>query len=122
MDERRTLRVAEAIREELFELFYELSDPRLGPVDITEVLVSPDFSKAQVRVLPSGDAAQQEASLNALEHARHYLRRQLASRLGLFRTPDVHFEAAVDAATAARYKSLHRRVRKGRPKDGEPPG
>jgi len=118
MDERRTQRVAEAIREELAEILgYELSDPRLGFVDITEVLVAPDFSKARIRVSLSGSAGEQRDALEALEHARHFVRRQLAARLQLYRTPDLHFEPDVDAETAARLKALHRRIRKGRPKD-----
>ena len=37
MDERRTLRVSEAVREELAELIgFELDDPRLAAVDVTE--------------------------------------------------------------------------------------
>ena len=43
MDERRTLRISEAVREELTEIVtFELDDPRLADVVVTDVHVSPD--------------------------------------------------------------------------------
>src|SRR5215470_15282994 len=49
MDERRTARVAEAVREELAELIgFELNDPRLTGVDVTQVSKS-TFGATNVR-------------------------------------------------------------------------
>ena len=51
MDERRTLRVGEAIRVELTEIIgFEMEDPRLREVDVTEVQVSPDSRHATVKI------------------------------------------------------------------------
>ena len=51
MDEIRFQRVAEAVREEISELIsYEMTDPRVADVVVTEVLVSPDLRKARVRL------------------------------------------------------------------------
>ena len=51
MDEIRFARVAEAIREEVSELIsYEMTDPRVADVQVTEVLVSPDLRKARIRL------------------------------------------------------------------------
>ena len=48
MDPHRNERVSESLREELNELIsYELSDPRIGDASVTEVLLSPDFRRAQ---------------------------------------------------------------------------
>ena len=56
MDERRTLRVSEAVREELTEIIgFELDDPRLLDVDVTEVHVSPDSRHATVKIAARGD-------------------------------------------------------------------
>ncbi|MBV9084333.1 MAG: 30S ribosome-binding factor RbfA, partial [Acidobacteriaceae bacterium] len=78
MDTHRSERVSEALREELSELIsYELSDPRIGDVIITEVLVSPDMRHAQVRLHFGNNTDQQEETIRALDHARHFLRRQL---------------------------------------------
>ena len=121
MDPYRSQRVSEAIREELSEIIgYEMADPRLGLVDVTEVLVTPDKRHARVRLHLGGDEKTQAEALVALDGAKHFLRRQLASRLSLFRTPELLFEADVAACHVGRLGQLMKRVRKGRPKDGVP--
>ena len=94
MDTHRAQRVSEALREELGEIIsYELSDPRIGDATVTEVLVSPDMRHAQVRLhLNDGDGAS-GATIEALNHAKPFLKRKLAERLNLFRLPELHFES-----------------------------
>jgi ribosome-binding factor A len=123
MDPRRAERVSEALREELEEMIgYELEDPRIQPADIVEVLISPDAKHAHIRLKIEGDTDSQLGTLEALEHARHYLRRELAHRLDLFRMPELHFEAAVDPALSPKVHKLMRKIRRGRPRDaGEQP-
>jgi ribosome-binding factor A len=110
--------MSEALREELDELIeYEMADPRVAGVTVTEVLVSPDRKKAQVRfAMPPDEAARKEA-LAALEHAKGFLKRQVALRLQMFRIPDLHFEADVSAHLTARMEHLLKRVKKGRPRE-----
>ena len=73
MDERRTLRVSEAVKEELTEIIgFEMDDPRLLEVDVTDVQVSPDSRHAAVKVSLRGDAKRQKHALAALEHARAF--------------------------------------------------
>ena len=96
---------------------YELSDPRVSDATVTEVLVSPDRKHAQVRLHLSSDPKQQRETIHALEGARHFLRRQLAERLSLYRVPELHFEADVSLSTDARLDQLLKRVRRGRPRD-----
>ncbi len=120
MDSHRARRVSEALREELGEMIaYELSDPRVDDATVTEVLVSPDMRHAQVRLHLSNDARQQRAAIQALDGARHFLRRQLAERLSLFRVPELHFEPDVSLSTDARLDHLLKRVRRGRPRDAK---
>ncbi len=117
MDSYRAKRVSEALREELGELIaYELSDPRIGEAMVTEVLVSPDMRHAQVR-LHLGETGTHAQTIRALEGARRFLRHQLAERLSLYRIPELHFEADVDAAADGRLEHLLKRVRRGRPRD-----
>ncbi|MBV8069865.1 MAG: 30S ribosome-binding factor RbfA [Acidobacteriaceae bacterium] len=116
MDNHRAERVSEALREELGEMIaYELSDPRIGDATVTEVLVSPDMRHAQVR-LHLGNNANEQETIRALEGARHFLRRQLAERLNLFRVPELHFEADVAVNGGGRMESLLKRIRRGRPR------
>jgi ribosome-binding factor A len=117
LDPHRSQRVSESIREELEEIIgFELADPRVGSVTIAEVLVSPDSRRAHIRVLPLGSAAEQAATIEALNHAKSFLKQELTSRLQLYKTPDLHFESALPASLAARAPELLKRIRKGRPK------
>jgi ribosome-binding factor A len=118
MDERRTRRVSEAVREELIELIgFEMSDPRLLPVEVRYVNVSPDGRHALVSVEVRGDDKSQQEGFAALEHARHYLRHELARRLSLRRVPELHFEADVGAGSEERIERLLQRARKSRGQD-----
>jgi ribosome-binding factor A len=122
VDNHRTERVSEALREEIGEMIaYELSDPRIGDAVVTEVLVSPDRKHAQVRLHMSDKLDEQKETIRALEGARHYLRRQLAERLNMFRVPELHFEADVSSVVTGKMEHLLKRIRRGRPRDEEQP-
>jgi ribosome-binding factor A len=110
--------MSEALREELDELIeYEMVDPRVAGVTVTEVLVSPDRKKAQVRLgMPPDEEARRHA-LEALDHARGFLKREVAQRLQLYRVPDLHFEADASAGLTSRMEHLLKRVKRGRPRE-----
>ena len=113
----RNERVAENMREELDELIsYELSDPRIGNASVTEVLISPDFRHAHVRLALSGAVDEQSATLQGIEHAKQFLKHQLSDRLQLHHMPELHFEAALPSELAAKAPQLLKRIRRGRPK------
>jgi ribosome-binding factor A len=117
VDPHRSERVAENIREELEELIgYELSDPRVGSATVTEVLISPDFRHALVRLACSGAPEEQEDTVEAVNHAKQFLRHQLSVRLQIFRMPELLFEAALPATLAARAPQILKRIKRGRPK------
>jgi ribosome-binding factor A len=117
MDPRRSERVSEALREELEEIInYEMKDPRISIDGISEVLLSPDGRRASVRLTMSGNADSQEQTLEALNHAKGFLKIEVGSRLELFRVPDLHFEAAISAELAPRLGHLMKRIKKGRPR------
>ena len=119
MTDQRTERISEALREELTELIgYELSDPRIGSATVTEVHVSPDKRHAFVRV-GIVDGSDVKQTLSALDHSSHFLRRELANRLELFRVPELHFEADAAREIGPRAEALLKRIKKGRPRDGE---
>src|SRR5450432_4341309 len=94
MDENRTRRVSEAVREELSELIgFEMDDPRLSDVSVTSADVSPDMRHAHVKI--AIDTGAERSVLAGLEHAKSFLKHELAARLNLRRVPDLHF--AVDS-------------------------
>ncbi len=118
MDELRSRRVAESMREELSELIrFELADPRVQGVDVVDVVVSPDMRHADVLVLLSGSASEQSAALAGLSAARHFLRRNLMQRIDLFRMPELRFRPAAQLPSGEPLSRLRRRLRRGRPRD-----
>jgi ribosome-binding factor A len=115
MDERRTLRVSEAVREELAEIIgFETADPRLLAIEVGDVHVSPDGRHANIRVTIRGTEREQKQSFAALEHARHYLRHELASRLSLRHVPELHFEQDHHPDVESRIDFLVKRAKKSR--------
>ncbi len=98
---------------------FELEDPRLEGVTVTDVNLSPDLKLAVVRLAIAGGKEAETLALEAIVHAKSYLKRELALRLDLFRTPDLRFEADLSPDSSERLKHLLKRVRKGRPRDPE---
>jgi ribosome-binding factor A len=74
-----------------------------------------------VRLHLSDEERKKQESIRALEGARHFLRRQLALRLNLFRVPELHFEADVLSSADGKMEHLLKRIRRGRPRDEEHP-
>ena len=96
---------------------YEMADPRVGPATVAEVHVSPDHRHALVLLILQGTEAEQSATLAALNHGKQFLRQQITERLQLFKTPDLHFEAALPASVAAKVPQILKRIKRGRPKE-----
>jgi ribosome-binding factor A len=120
MEPHRAERVSEALREELSEIIeYELSDPRVRSVTVTAVHVTPDLRHAHVMVVSGGTPDEARQALEGLVHASHYLRRELANRIRVWRIPELHFEADTSTGAASRVEQLLDRVRKSRKNTGE---
>jgi ribosome-binding factor A len=118
MDERRTTRVSEAVREELGEIIgFETDDPRLLGVEVVEAHVSPDGRNCHVRVVIRGPDRQQKDGMLALEHAKHYLRHELATRLSLRHVPELHFDLDRNPDVESRIDFLLKRAKKSRGRD-----
>ena len=89
---RRPERVAEMLREEISEIVgYELEDPRVQAVTVTDVRVSENLRDASVYVLVEGSEEEILDALVALRHAAPYVRKQVGFSLNLRRTPEIHF-------------------------------
>lgn len=91
---RRTDRVADVLRAELAELLLTaVHDPRIKLVTVTEVSITPDLRRAIIKVSALGEDKDREAAVLGLQHARGFLRTELARRLKTMRvTPELVFE------------------------------
>ena len=90
---RRTERMSDLVRAELSDLILrEIKDPRIRLVSLTGVEVTSDLRRAVVRVSALGDDTQREEAVEALRHARGFLRTELSHRLRTRVTPELVFE------------------------------
>jgi ribosome-binding factor A len=88
----RSERTADTLKEEIAQIVgYELEDPRLTAVTVTDVRLSADKRAVRVYVTVAGDEEEHKAALAALKHAAPYVRKQLGLSLNLPRTPEIHF-------------------------------
>ena len=89
---RRPERVADILREEISQIVgFELEDPRLTMVTVTDVRLSENLRDAQVFVIITGNEEEHRLALTALRHAAPFVRKQLSLSLNLPRTPEIHF-------------------------------
>ena len=103
----RPERIAETLREEIAQIVgYELEDPRLTMVTVTEVKVAGDLRDASVYVTVQGDEAEHDLAMKALQHAAPYVRRQLGFSLKLRHTPVLHFVRDTVEEKAERVETL----------------
>ncbi len=104
---RRPERVAELVREEILQIVgYELDDPRLLGVTITDVRMADNLRDAKIFVTVSGTEEEIHQAMKALQHATTYVRRQLAFALELRHAPLLHFVRDTVEERAARVDAL----------------
>ena len=89
---RRPERLAVTLREEIMEIVgYELEDPRLEAVTVTDVRVSEDMRDAKVYVVIEGDEKEISGAMRALHNAEKFVRTQVALNLNVNHAPHIHF-------------------------------
>ena len=104
---RRPERLAESLREEIGEVVgFELDDPRVEMVTVTEVTVSDDLRDAKVYVLIDGSEAEVKAALKALHHAAAFVRQQVAINLSMRFAPHLHFVRDSAEENASRVNAI----------------
>ncbi len=104
---RRPERLAEALREEIAEVVgFELDDPRIVMVTVTDVKVSEDLRDAKVYVLVDGSEEEIKAALKALHHASSFVRQQVAMNLSMRFAPHMHFVRDTAEENASRVSSI----------------
>ncbi len=89
----RTERLGSLLRHEISQLLQrQVKDPRLGSfITVTEVSISADLRHAKVFVSCIGSEEVKRDTLSGLAAASGFLRKQLAKRLRLRRTPELSF-------------------------------
>jgi ribosome-binding factor A len=88
----RLQRIADRIRQEISEmLIREISDPRLKQIFITDVKVDRELAFAEIYVSAVEGSIRSQEILEGLEHAKGFLRHELAARIELRTFPRLRF-------------------------------
>ncbi len=105
---RRAVRVAEAVREEVASFLTEgAKDPRIvGFVTVTGVDVTNDLRHARVFVSIMGSDEERQTTLEGLESLAPHLRSRVAHAIRLRTAPEIEFRLDRTVERAARIESL----------------
>ncbi len=69
-----------------------IKDPRIAPMtSVTAVEVAPDLKTCKAYISVYGDEQAQQDTIAGLKSAEGYIRRELAHRINLRNTPEIHF-------------------------------
>ncbi len=117
----RGLRVADQIQRDLAEIIsFELKDPRVGMITITEVQVTPDYAHAKVfftMLSENKDAIQNTVA--GLSKAAGFIRGHLGRRLTIHTIPELHFVHDASTARGMELSRLIDEANASRAKDAE---
>lgn len=103
----RAERLAESLREVVTEIVgYELKDPRLFNVTVTDVRVAENLRNANIYVVVDGDENEVKEAMLALGRATTFIRREVALNLNLRYAPQLHFARDTVEENATRIGEL----------------
>lgn len=116
----RKERLDELLRRELTTIIsYEMEDPRLENITVTDVDVASDLQMVRVYIgLLDGSQSEREV-LEGLEHARGHIRTQISGRVQLRRLPDLVFRIDRSLGQAQRVDAILDRLT--HPENAGPP-
>ena len=110
----RSERIAEEIRKEVATmLFGEIHDPRIGFVTITKAQVSKDLRQAKVYFSMIGNDEEKEKTMEGLQSASGYMRREIGKRLKLRYFPEITFKFDDSLEYASRIEKIIKEIKSG---------
>ncbi len=88
----RIEKLQELIKQEMGKmLLTDLKDPRIGFVTVTDVELTGDLRSAKIFVSIMGDNEQIKNSLEGLQSALGFIRREIGQRIKIRFTPEISF-------------------------------
>jgi ribosome-binding factor A len=106
-------RVANTFSEEIGAMLEgELSDPRIAPSYVTDVVLALGGKSARIFVAVHGNEEEEASTLEGLMAARGYIRSQLRDRMGVRHVPDLTFAIDRSQKMTGRMEELLDRTRK----------
>ena len=118
MSELRVAKASELIKQEMSQmLLYEVKDPRIGFVTITDVTMTKDLREATVYVSIMGKDKEIEDTWEGIQSALPYLRREIGRRVRLRFTPSISFALDKSLDYSEHIQKLLLKVERGETND-----
>lgn len=106
-------RVTNTFSEEIGAMLEgELSDPRIAPSYVTDVVLAPGGKSARIFVAVHGSEEEEASTLEGLTTARAFIRSQLRDRMGVRHVPELSFAIDRSEKMTGRMDELLGRMRK----------
>ena len=119
MEGKRSEKVADLIHKEISEMLVKtIKDPRIGFVTITRVAVSEDYRSAKVYFSVAGTVEERQRSIEGLNSAKGYVRKELGRRVRLRYTPEILFKFDPSIEYAIHIGEVIRHLKKDEETDG----
>jgi ribosome-binding factor A len=110
-------RVARTFSEEIGAMLEgELSDPRIAPCYVSEVVLAPGGKSARIFIQVHGSEQEESDTLAGLMAARGFIKHTLLERMGVRHVPELSFQIDRSAKIESRMDELLGRVRKRKAK------
>ena len=110
-------RVASTFSEEITTMLEgELTDPRIAPCHVTEVVLAPGGKSCRVFIAVVGTEQEEADTLDGLMAARGYIRTGIRDRMGVRHVPELTFAIDRSERIGARMQELLGRMEKHRTK------
>jgi ribosome-binding factor A len=110
-------RVTNTFAEEITAMLEgELSDPRIAPCHVTEVVLAPGGKSCRVFIAVTGNEQEEEDTLEGLMTARGFIRTEIRYRMGVRHVPEITFAIDRSEKVGARMDVLLGRMDKRREK------
>ncbi|HEX7878070.1 MAG TPA: 30S ribosome-binding factor RbfA [Candidatus Eisenbacteria bacterium] len=111
----RAFRLADQIQFEVSDILEnKLRDPRRGFLTITGVEVTDDLRSAKIFVSALGPPEELTKAVELLQHARGFVRSELARRIRVRFMPEIHFRPDDSATRGVEMDKLLRDLRDGK--------
>jgi ribosome-binding factor A len=110
-------RVAGTFTEEITAMLEgELSDPRIAPCHVTDVVLAPGGKSCRVFIAVVGNEQEEKSTLDGLMAARNYIRTVIRERMAVRHVPELTFAIDRSEKMTARMDQILGRVSKHREK------
>ncbi len=108
---KRAERVGDLIKEEISRIIqYELKDPGIGFVTVTQVRLSDDLKHAKIFYSVLGDEEAKKESSSALKRACGFIQHEVGRKLRLRYTPEIYFMFDPSVEYGAHIETLIKKI------------